>query len=175
MSSTGKRRRQKTPDGACLPEEAVNPRGTEEGPSLPAARNGTPSPEATAYPLLEKMLERDNMIRAYKRVVANGGAPGVDGVDVKKPPVPLGGPLGGDQAGTSEWDLSARTRKKAGHPKARRRDADAGDSDHHRPADPAGAASGIDPNLRLGIFGAQLRVPAGEKGTRRRKESEAVY
>src|SRR5690606_37276636 len=36
-----------------------------------------------AYPLLEKMLERSNMIRAYKRVVANGGAPGGDGVDVK--------------------------------------------------------------------------------------------
>jgi RNA-directed DNA polymerase len=83
MSSTGKRRQQKTPDGACLSEEAVNPRGTEEGPSLPAARNGIPFPEATAYPLLEKMLERSNMIRAYKRVVANGGAPGVDGVDVK--------------------------------------------------------------------------------------------
>lgn len=83
MSSTGKRRQQKTPDGACLPEEAVNPRGTEKGPSLSAARNGIPFPEATAYPLLEKMLERHNMIRAYKRVVANGGAPGVDGVDVK--------------------------------------------------------------------------------------------
>ena len=63
--------------GACLPEEAVNLRGTEEDPSLPAARNGNSSPKATVYPLLEKMLERDNMI------VANGGDTEVDGVDVK--------------------------------------------------------------------------------------------
>ncbi len=67
MSSTGKRRQQKTPDGAHPPEEAVNPRGMEEGPGLPAARNGTPSPKATAHSMLEKMLEKPNMIRAYKR------------------------------------------------------------------------------------------------------------
>lgn len=32
--------------------------------------------------LLEKMLEGDNLRLAYKRVVQNGGAPGVDGVTV---------------------------------------------------------------------------------------------
>ena len=30
--------------------------------------------------LLEEILSRDNMIRAYKRVVANKGASGVDGI-----------------------------------------------------------------------------------------------
>ena len=32
--------------------------------------------------LLGKILEKDNLNRAYKRVKANKGAPGVDGIDV---------------------------------------------------------------------------------------------
>ena len=31
---------------------------------------------------IEEVLQRDNMVRAYQRVVRNGGAPGVDGVTV---------------------------------------------------------------------------------------------
>ncbi len=35
--------------------------------------------------LIEEVLRRENMMKAHKRVVANGGAPGVDGIeDVKK-------------------------------------------------------------------------------------------
>jgi len=175
MSSTGKRRQQKTPDGACLSEEAVNPRGTEEGPSLPAARNGIPFPEATAYPLLEKMLERSNMIRAYKRVVANGGAPGVDGVDVKSLQSHLADHWEAIKQELRNGTYRPAPVKKARHSEARRQDAEAGDSDHHRPADPAGVTPGVDPDLRPGIFGTQLRVPAGEKGPRRRQESEAIH
>ena len=33
--------------------------------------------------LLEKILDRDNLNRAYKRVKANKGAPGVDGMTVE--------------------------------------------------------------------------------------------
>ena len=32
--------------------------------------------------LLEKILERDNLNRAFKRVKANKGAPGVDGMTI---------------------------------------------------------------------------------------------
>ncbi len=34
--------------------------------------------------LLEKILDRDNLNRAYKRVKANKGAPGVDGMTVEE-------------------------------------------------------------------------------------------
>ncbi len=44
-------------------------------PSVPAR------PEATAR-LLEAILDRENMMAAYHRVVANGGAAGVDGMTV---------------------------------------------------------------------------------------------
>ena len=32
--------------------------------------------------LIEEVLRRENMMKAHKRVVANGGAPGVDGITV---------------------------------------------------------------------------------------------
>ena len=34
--------------------------------------------------LLEEILSRDNMMRAYKRVVANKGASGVDGITTEE-------------------------------------------------------------------------------------------
>ena len=34
--------------------------------------------------LLEKILERDNLNRAFKRVKANKGAPGIDGISVEE-------------------------------------------------------------------------------------------
>ena len=33
--------------------------------------------------ILGKILDRDNMNRAYKRVKANGGAPGIDGMTIE--------------------------------------------------------------------------------------------
>jgi RNA-directed DNA polymerase len=45
-----------------------------------AARGGKANEEAPF--LIEEVLRRENVLRAYKRVVANGGAPGVDGMKV---------------------------------------------------------------------------------------------
>jgi RNA-directed DNA polymerase len=39
--------------------------------------------------LLERVLERDNLLRALKRVIRNGGSPGVDGMTVKALPAYL--------------------------------------------------------------------------------------
>jgi RNA-directed DNA polymerase len=51
--------------------------GAEAG----TATGGETKPEA-AQGLLEAVLERSNMMRAYQRVVENKGAPGVDGLTV---------------------------------------------------------------------------------------------
>lgn len=83
-SSKPRRRQQKTSKEAFLAQEVVNPPGAvEEGPSLGAARTRgtTPSQEVG---LLEKMLERGNMLQALKRVKGNQGAPGVDDMRVKE-------------------------------------------------------------------------------------------
>ena len=39
--------------------------------------------EADGAELLERILDRDNLNRAYKRVKANKGAPGIDGMTVE--------------------------------------------------------------------------------------------
>ena len=40
--------------------------------------------KAEAPSLIEEVLRRENVLQAYKRVVANGGAPGVDGMTVEE-------------------------------------------------------------------------------------------
>jgi RNA-directed DNA polymerase len=40
--------------------------------------------EVEARSLMEEVLRRENVMAAYKRVVANGGAPGVDGMTVEE-------------------------------------------------------------------------------------------
>jgi group II intron reverse transcriptase/maturase len=59
----------------------VKPQGYVGAPSSSSAQI-TPSPRKDQNDLLEKILEGDNLRLAYKRVVQNGGAPGVDGVTV---------------------------------------------------------------------------------------------
>ncbi len=75
-------RKQKTPPGASLQGAAVKPPGPEEGLRIAAAQTGRPSRRNQDIHLLEKMLERNNMRSALKRVRENKGAPGVDGMTV---------------------------------------------------------------------------------------------
>src|SRR5690606_19046326 len=60
---------------------AVKPQGTVGAPS-PLPAQIAPSSRKAQDDLLEKMLERENLLKAYRKVVQNGGAPGVDGVTV---------------------------------------------------------------------------------------------
>jgi group II intron reverse transcriptase/maturase len=83
MRSYDEQRQQKTPQGASNQEVAVKPQGTDmRGLSSSSAQIETPTCEGTTS-LLERVLERGNMIQALDRVESNKGAPGVDGVAVK--------------------------------------------------------------------------------------------
>ncbi|MGH7488445.1 MAG: reverse transcriptase domain-containing protein, partial [bacterium] len=56
-----------------------------EGTELPMAPRDAQSPTQTDS-LMEEVCQRDNLWQALKRVEANKGAPGVDGMTVRKLP-----------------------------------------------------------------------------------------
>jgi len=81
MRSSEEQRKPNIPQGSCRQRGAVKPQGYVGAPSSSPAQVA-PSPREDQNDLLEKMLEGNNLRLAYKRVVQNGGAPGVDGVTV---------------------------------------------------------------------------------------------
>lgn len=81
MRSNGEQRQLNIPQGSCQQREAVKPSGYAGAPSSSSAQIA-PSSREVQNNLLERMLEGGNLRLAYKRVVQNGGAPGVDGVTV---------------------------------------------------------------------------------------------
>lgn len=67
-------------------EVGVELRGNAGEPSIVPASAGGEDGKAvdTSTKLLDKVLVRENLNRAYKRVVKNGGSPGVDGMTVEE-------------------------------------------------------------------------------------------
>jgi RNA-directed DNA polymerase len=61
------------------------PMRASEGTELPAAKQQPESPTKMES-LMEEVCQRDNLWKALKRVQANGGSPGVDGMTVKRLP-----------------------------------------------------------------------------------------
>ena len=61
------------------------PTAAAEGTELPVAKRDAESPTQTDS-LMEEVCQRDNLWKALKRVQANKGAPGVDGMTVRQLP-----------------------------------------------------------------------------------------
>ncbi|MCK8490197.1 hypothetical protein M0651_23930, partial [Paenibacillus sp. MBLB2552] len=81
MRSREEQRQPNIPQGSLRQREAVKPPGYAGAPSSSPAQVD-PSSRKDQNDLLERMLEGENLRLAYKRVVQNGGAPGVDRVTV---------------------------------------------------------------------------------------------
>ncbi|MCC3377638.1 group II intron reverse transcriptase/maturase, partial [Cohnella sp. REN36] len=81
MRSNEEQRQQNIPQGSSRQRNTVKPEGYAGAPSSSSAQVAPSSREAS-NDLLERMLGSANLRDAYKRVVQNGGAPGVDGVTV---------------------------------------------------------------------------------------------
>ena len=84
MSSREERRQQKTPEGAYPREGVVKPQGPAGGPSSSPARSGESPRGDNDSGLMERVVERNNMLAALKRVEQNGGAPGIDGIPTER-------------------------------------------------------------------------------------------
>lgn len=74
-------REQNTVKTGCLCEDRVEPEGTRGARSAGALESAD---KDGADVLLERLLGRDNLNAAYKRVKQNGGAAGVDGMKVEE-------------------------------------------------------------------------------------------
>jgi RNA-directed DNA polymerase len=64
-------------------ERSASPSARDQGPVLSAADSRTESPTSSDR-LMESICDPDNLNTAMKKVIANGGAPGVDGMRVKE-------------------------------------------------------------------------------------------
>ena len=82
--STESRKEQKTPKGGCPEEVRLETRGNPGAHQAEAASKcGSDDVQLVQTSnLLEAILERDNMMRAYNRVVSNKGSHGIDGMTV---------------------------------------------------------------------------------------------
>lgn len=66
-------------NAGCLQRDSVEHEGYAEAYSIGAQNKE----ETDGTELLERILDRDNLNRAYKRVKANKGAPGIDGMTIE--------------------------------------------------------------------------------------------
>jgi len=82
MSSQSRHGGQKTPRGGRQTEEAVKLPGTSEARSLDSAQGGDPPRAGGSSGLMEEIVSRENMSKAWRQVKRNNGAPGVDGMTV---------------------------------------------------------------------------------------------
>jgi hypothetical protein len=128
--------------------------------------------EADGEGVWEQVLERKNLLRALKRVEANGGAPGVDGMTVealrpylKAHPGPCAQDgLVGTKGRPRHGELPAKPSPAGGNRETRRRGKVIGDPDGGRSPHPTGDRTGVDAAVRAGLFTAQLRVSTRTPG-----------
>ena len=146
MRSREERRQQNIPQGSSRQRDTVKLEGYAGAPSSSSAHIA-PSSREDRDDLLERMLDRENLLLAYKRVVRNGGAPGVDGVTVAELQAYLKTHWETVKAellaGTYPTDAS----QAGGNPQTRRRRAAARHPDRDRPFAPASPLTSDEPDL----------------------------
>ena len=78
MKGQGMCGKQKIPKGSCPGQDRLEAEEEPEARSM----SRRDMREKNGGELLERIVSRENMVRAYKQVRKNGGAPGVDGMTI---------------------------------------------------------------------------------------------
>ena len=99
----------------------------EESESFPVVHG--PERPASTNRLMEEVCERVNLKEAVRRVQANKGSPGVDGMTGRRAPGLLDTALANHPAASPDGDLRAATGETGGNPEAGRRGEKAGHPD----------------------------------------------
>src|SRR6516165_455194 len=140
-------------------ERGETPLGSSQGTEPWVAKPAPESPAVTEQ-LMEEVCNRENLVRAWKRVRRNQGSAGVDGMTIDDARDYLGEhwPSIRSQllAGTTNRNRQAGRNPQAGRwgQKARR-------ALRRRPTDPASLAAGSAGAVGPDVFRAQLRLPTG--------------
>ena len=84
VSSQNEQRKQKTLQEGCLQKEAVHTPGAEGVQSSKVVQIKREIHKVQHTGLMEEVVQRDNMKKAYRRVEQNRGAAGIDGIGTKE-------------------------------------------------------------------------------------------
>ena len=102
---------------------------------------------ASSDDLLERILSRENLLRAWHRVKANGGAAGVDGMTIAQFPAFARQHWETDSFAPHSRHVSSGAGAPGVHPQAQRGLASPGHSDGPGPCHSAGHRAGANPAL----------------------------
>ena len=124
--------------------------------------------------LLEEILKKDNLNRAFKRVKANKGAPGIDGITVEE----IGAYLRENQKGLIErirrGKYAPRPGETSGDSQARRWNTKAWYSNRKRPHFPTSHNTASYTGIRTAVLGEQLRLSPGKRCKRCHTKGKGV-
>ena len=125
--------------------------------------------------LMEEVCERDNLKEALRRVKANKGSAGVDGMTVGDHHGLLETALASHPKPSAERNLRAEAGEAGGNPQAGRRGAKAWHPDGAGSIYPAGGVAGAATQVGSDVLPTQLRVSTGTVGASRRGPGAAIY
>ncbi|CAB3389755.1 protein of unknown function [Kyrpidia spormannii] len=141
------RRQPKTLNRDYPREEVVKPRGTVGEPSPSPAQSGASPRGEQGDGLMEKVVARQNMLAALKRVEQNKGCPRRGRHSHGKPPGTDPSRVAAHPGRAAHGDLPTAARAPGRNPRNPGRQADAGDPHRDGPPDPAGTSAGADAHL----------------------------